>query len=176
MSVTHLTSSDRYQRAHRQVASRTLLTDAIAFARVAYAGQVGEFGEPSIEHPLRVMASLTGEDAKVVAVLHDTLSHSVATLVDLRAFLPNRLLMAVTAFAPAIEESDRIASHFFLADPIALTVKLACIADSADPARLSQLDPFTRRRRESAAASESQALGTTLPKVLATWNQARART
>lgn len=173
MTVTHLTSNDRYQRAERQVASRTLLTDAIELARVAYAGQTDEFGESSIEHPLRVMAALTSEDTRIVAVLHDALAHSVATWVDLRAFLPNRLLMAVTAFSPPIEESEGIASRFILADPIAHAVKLACIADRADPDRLALLDPFTRRRLEVAGASEAEALGTTLPKVLAARNLGR---
>lgn len=170
MSVTHQTSSNPYQRAHRQVASRTLQADAMVFARVAYAGQIGEFGEAAIEHPLRVMAALASEDARIVALLHDTLAHSVATFAEVRAFLPTRLLMAVAAFAPPLEESEGIAPHFILADPIALAVKLACIADLADPVRLARLDPFTRRRHEAAGAADAQALGTTLPKVLATWN------
>ena len=177
MTVTDHTTSDRFQRAHRQDASsRTLLADSLEFARVAYAGQAGEFGEPAIEHPLRVMASLIGDDTKIVALLHDTLAHSVATLVDLRALLPNRLLIAVSALGPVFEESEGIASQVILADPIARSVKLACIADLADPVRLAQLDPFTRRRRESIGAAAAQALGTTLPKLLATWNSGRTRT
>lgn len=166
MTVTHPTGSDRHQP-QRQVVSRTLLTDAMELARVAHAGQRDEFGESSIEHPLRVMAALTSEDTRIVAVLHDALAHSVATWVDLRAFLPNRLLMAVSAFAPPIEESEGIADRFILADPIAHEVKLACIADRADPDRLALLDPFTRRRLQVAGARAAQALGTTLPKVLA---------
>lgn len=177
MTVTHQTSSDRFQRAHGQIAaSHKLLADSVQFARVAYAGQTGEYGEPAIEHPLRVMASLTGDDVRIVAVLHDTLAHSVATMVDLRALLPNRLLMAVSALGPAFEESEGIASQVVLADPIALSVKLACIADLADPERLALLDPFTRRRRESIGAASAQALGTTLPKLLATWKPNRPRT
>lgn len=177
MTVTHQTSSDRSQRAHGRIAaSHRLVADSIEFARVAYAGQTGEFGEPAIDHPLRVMASLTGDDVKIVALLHDTLAHSVATMVDLRAFLPNRLLMAVSALGPAFEESEGIASQVILADPIALSVKLACIADLADPERLALLDPFTRRRRESIGAASALALGTTLPKLLATWKPARPRT
>ncbi|MEO6200820.1 MAG: hypothetical protein ABIX44_06620 [Cryobacterium sp.] len=172
MAVIPQTRSNPYQRAHRQIASRTLQADAIAFARVAYAGHSGEFGEPSIEHPLRVMAALGSEDTRIVALLHDTLAHSVATFADVRVFLPNRLVMAVAAFAPPLEESEGIASHFILADPIALAVKLACIADLTDPRRLARLDPFTRRRREVAGAAAALALGTTLPNVLATWNQA----
>lgn len=167
MTVTHPTSSHRFQRAEGPGASRTLLTDAIQLARVAYAGQTDEFGESSIEHPLRVMAALASDDARIVAVLHDALARSVATWVDLRAFLPARLLMAVTAFSPRIEESEGIASRFILADPIAHAVKLACIADRADPERLALLDPFTRRRLEAAGAAAAQTLGTTLPKVLA---------
>jgi len=168
MSVMHSTGSDRSLRAPRpDASSQALLADSIWFARVAYAGQTGEFGEPAIEHPLRVMDSVAGEDAKIVAVLHDTLAHSVATMVDLRALLPNRLLMAVSALGPVFDESEGIAAQVILADPIALSVKHACIADLADPVRLAQMDPFTRRRRESIGDAAAQALGTTLPKLLA---------
>lgn len=145
----------------------TLLDDAIHFARVAYSGRRDDFGRPAIEHPLRVMDALTSEDNRIVAVLHDALVNSVATLSDLRAFLPGRLLMAVTALGHIDEDTDAISLQLILADPIALTVKLACIADLSDPARLADLDPFTRRSRESQAASAALALGTTLPAVRA---------
>lgn len=148
-------------------ASRALLVDAIQFARVAYAGLSDESGETALEHPLRVMASLADDDLKVVAVLHDALTNPVATLVDLRALLPSRLLMSVTALGHADEEPDGIAFRFILADPIALEVKLACLADLMNPLRLAKLDPFTRRHRETAGKSAAANLGTTLPKLLA---------
>ena len=94
-----------------------------------------------------------GERRTIVAVLHDTLAHSVATMVDIRALLPNRLLMAVSALGPVFDESEGIAAQVILADPIALSVKLACIADLADPLRLARLEPFTRRRRESSSST-----------------------
>lgn len=147
--------------------SRALLADAIQFARVAYAGRSDDSGEAALEHPLRVMASLDSHDLKVVAVLHDALTNSVATLVDLRALLPNRLLMSITALGHADEEPDGVAFQFILADPIALEVKLACIADRMNPLRLARLDPFTRRRREAAGNSAAMNLGTTVPKLLA---------
>ncbi|MBC7441670.1 MAG: phosphohydrolase [Ramlibacter sp.] len=145
----------------------TLLDDAIHFARVAYADRRDSFGRPAIEHPLRVMDALASEDNRIVAVLHDTLVNSVATVGDLRAFLPSRLLMAVTALGHTDEDADGISLQSTLADPIALTVKLACIADLSDPARLADLDPFTRRSREAQAADAARALGTTLPAVRA---------
>ncbi|TFC51619.1 MULTISPECIES: hypothetical protein [Cryobacterium] len=141
----------------------TLLDDAIHFARVAYSSHRDDFGRLAIEHPLRVMDALASDDNRLVAVLHDTLVNSVATLSDLRAFLPNRLLMAVSALGNIDEDTDGISLQQILADPIALTVKLACIADLSDPARLADLDPFTRRSRESHAVSAALALGTTLP-------------
>jgi (p)ppGpp synthase/HD superfamily hydrolase len=145
------------------------LADAVQFARIAYTGRTSESGRPAIEHPLRVMSALAAVDAKIVAVLHDTLTNSVATMVDLRALLPNRLLMAVIALGHADNEPEGISFQFILADPIALTVKLACLADRTNPARLAELDPFTRRQREAAGAAAARALGTTLPDVLANW-------
>ena len=123
---------------------------------------------------MRVMASLASDDLKVVAVLHDALTNSVATLVDLRALLPNRLLMSITALGHADDEPDGVAFHFVRTDPIAFEVKLACIADLMNPLRLAKLDPFTRRRRETAGISAAVNLGPTLAELLAMRTPRRA--
>ena len=47
------------------------LDRAIEIASSAHAGQTDKGGAPYIEHPLRVMARCIGNDAKIVAVLHD---------------------------------------------------------------------------------------------------------
>lgn len=47
------------------------LNRAIAIAAEAHAGQNDKAGKPYILHPLRLMAAMTYEDARIVAVLHD---------------------------------------------------------------------------------------------------------
>lgn len=75
--------------------------------------------------------------------------------------------MAVTALGHTGQGPDGTAFQFILADPIALAVKLACVADLMDPVQLAKLDPFTRRRQEAAGTAAALKLGTTLPRLLA---------
>lgn len=153
-----------------------LLDDVIAFAHVAYAGLTDAAGHPAIEHPLRVMDMVNSDDARIVAVLHDTLLHeailhdasSSPTLArDLRALVSDRLLMAVAAFSHSSEGLDGISAELIAGDPIAREVEFACLSDLTDPHRLAALDAFSRRRIEASCAASARALGTTLPAVQA---------
>jgi len=60
------------------------LESAIRIAVDAHAGQVDMDGAAYITHPLRIMNAVEGEDAKIVAVLHDVVEDSTTTLDDLR--------------------------------------------------------------------------------------------
>src|SRR5215210_371579 len=57
--------------------------DAIELARQAHAGQFDKAGEPYISHPLRVMAAMDNDEARMVAVLHDVVEDTAVTLEDL---------------------------------------------------------------------------------------------
>ena len=48
----------------------TTVARAIEIAVAAHAGQTDKVGAPYILHPLRVMQSLTTEEARIVGVLH----------------------------------------------------------------------------------------------------------
>jgi hypothetical protein len=153
-----------------------LLQDVIAFARVAYTGLTDAAGHPAIEHPLRIMDTVSSDDARIVAVLHDTLLHEAIvhngscspTLArDLRALVSDRLMMAIAAFSHSCEGIDGISAELIAGDPLALEVELACLADLTDPARMAELDPFSRRRLEASCSASARALGTTLPEVQA---------
>jgi len=50
-----------------------LISDAIRIAYMAHEGQLDKSNRPYILHPLAVMNSVEGEDAQVVAVLHDVI-------------------------------------------------------------------------------------------------------
>ena len=57
---------------------------ALRIAAQAHEGQKEKNGQPYIFHPLRVMGSVEGEDAKIVAVLHDVIEDTPVTDDDLR--------------------------------------------------------------------------------------------
>src|SRR5436190_1620061 len=60
------------------------LETAIRIAVAAHAGQTEKSGATYITHPLRVMAAVSGEEAQIVAVLHDVVEDTSVTLEDLR--------------------------------------------------------------------------------------------
>ena len=107
------------------------LETAIRIAVTAHAGQTEKGGAAYITHPLRLMACVDGEDAKIVAVLHDVIEDTTVTIEDLRreGFSEN-VLTCVACVTHRGEESYadyvvRCKSH-----PVARQVKLADLADN----------------------------------------------
>ena len=62
------------------------LNEAIELATKAHEGQVDKAGQPYIQHPLHVMAALSGESetVQIVAVLHDVVEDTDVTLEDIQ--------------------------------------------------------------------------------------------
>ncbi|MFB9909255.1 HD domain-containing protein [Allokutzneria oryzae] len=123
------------------------LDTAIALATRAHEGQLDKAGQPYIKHPLRVMDSVEGTTARMAAVLHDVIEDTPVTADDLRAAgCPERVVTAVIALShlPGEPMADYLARA--AADPVALVVKRADIADNSGPLRLNQLDEPTRER------------------------------
>ncbi|MGQ0839725.1 HD domain-containing protein [Actinokineospora sp.] len=121
--------------------------DAIRIARAAHDGQVDKSGKPYIEHPLRVMNGVIGEHERMTAVLHDVVEDTPVTADDLaEAGCPPDVVAAVLAVSkrPGEGQADYLAR--VAANPIALAVKYADIADNSSPDRLAMLDEPTRTR------------------------------
>jgi GTP diphosphokinase / guanosine-3',5'-bis(diphosphate) 3'-diphosphatase len=59
--------------------AKDMLNRALAFATRAHAGQVDKAGKPYIDHCIRVAARCITPEAKVVALLHDTLEDTPTT-------------------------------------------------------------------------------------------------
>ena len=57
---------------------------ALQIAARAHEGQKDKEGLPYVLHPLRAMLSVEGEEAQIVAVLHDVLEDTAVTADDLR--------------------------------------------------------------------------------------------
>ncbi|HEV7651288.1 MAG TPA: HD domain-containing protein [Actinophytocola sp.] len=128
--------------------SRTFtLDDAIQLARRAHEGQLDKSGRPYIAHPLRVMGRLKDEHERMAAVLHDVVEDTDVTLDDLTAVgCPPDVLEAVAALSkrPGEAQEDYLAR--VLANPLALIVKRADIADNMSDDRMGRLDRTTQER------------------------------
>lgn len=123
------------------------LDDAIALAKLAHSGQLDKSGRPYIGHPLRVMAGVTGEHRQMVAVLHDVIEDTWVTADHLlEAGCPPEVVEAVVAISHLPGEPQATYLARVAANPLALLVKRADIADNSSPARLAQLDEPTQRR------------------------------
>jgi (p)ppGpp synthase/HD superfamily hydrolase len=126
------------------------LDDAIQLARRAHEGQLDKSGRPYIAHPLRVMGHLRDERERMAAVLHDVVEDTDVTLDDLAALgCPAEVLAAVDAISkrPGEAQADYLAR--VLANPIALRVKRADIADNMSADRMGRLDTSTQQRLQA---------------------------
>lgn len=106
-----------------------------------HAGAVDKAGQPYILHPLRVMARLSTDTERIVAILHDVVEDSEVTLDDLRADgFSDEIVDAIDHVTRRGGESyeafiERIAPH-----PLARRVKIADLEDNMDVTRLVVLD------------------------------------
>jgi hypothetical protein len=108
------------------------LEKAIELAARAHAGQRDKSGLSYILHPIRVMLRQESDDARIVAVLHDTLEDTDLTEDDLRqAGFSEYVIEAVKLVthdkkSPYADFVARCAAH-----PLARAVKLADLEDNS---------------------------------------------
>jgi len=108
------------------------LERAIAIATAAHEGQVDKAGDRYIEHPLRVMANLTGTSAQVVAVLHDVVEDTTVSFDKLREEgFSEEVIEAVDALTKREGETLEQSMARVRAIPLAVEVKRADIADNS---------------------------------------------
>lgn len=137
-----------------------LVERAKELAHRAHAGQVDKAGRPYIEHVARVAAAVSDDpEAEAVAWLHDVLED--CEFVDVRtldSLFPTAVVGAVEALTRTHFNATGWYYHAVAADPLALRVKLADIADNADEARLSLLPPEVAARLRRKYEEARQAL------------------
>lgn len=134
--------------------------DAVRIARAAHEGQVDKSGNPYIGHPLRVMGRVAGEHARMAAVLHDVVEDTAVTTADLSAAgCPPEVVATVDALShrPGETQEDYLAR--VRADPVAVEVKRADIADNTSQPRLALLDQATQDRLRAKYARALEILG-----------------
>jgi len=107
------------------------LEAAIRIAVTAHAGQVEKSGEPYITHPLRLMAAVDGEEAKIVAVLHDVVEDTSVTVDDLRREGFSETILAAVDCVTHRQETYADYVVRCKNNPIANQVKLADLTDNS---------------------------------------------
>jgi (p)ppGpp synthase/HD superfamily hydrolase len=138
----------------------SLEAKAARLANRVHSGQVDKAGQPYIGHPERVAGRLESEEAKVVGWLHDVIEDGGLGMGDLLAAgIPSHVATAVVAISRQPEETAESYYKRVRANPLALEVKAADIADNTDPARLAALDEPTREGLVEKYADARRLLG-----------------
>ena len=142
------------------VTGHMLSSLAERIATEAHAGQTDKAGVPYITHPRRVASRLAGDDlAQATAWLHDVLEDTSTTSADLVSFgIPSEVVSALEAVTKGLDELPEDYYARVRANPLALKVKLADIADNSDPARLGDLPAETAIRLREKYAHAIEAL------------------
>ena len=108
------------------------LENAIRIAVTAHAGQTDKSGAAYVTHPLRLMTTIDGDEAKMVAVLHDVVEDTSVALDDLREEgFSEDVLTALDCVTH--NRSDSYADYVIRckSHPLARQVKLADLVDNS---------------------------------------------
>ncbi len=138
------------------------LARALEIAHEAHAGQVDKAGRPYIEHVLRVVDAVDGEDAKVLAALHDVVEDcpgwNFRRILD--AGFDGGVIAGLSFLTRARDGSYALyLSYISWQGGNVLAVKLADLRDNADPARLALLPEKDRVKLSKKYAAALAALG-----------------
>lgn len=114
---------------------------AIQIAVEAHAGQVDKANEPYILHPLRVMFGVSGEEARIVAVLHDVVEDCDGwTFARLKQEgLSEKLIEALKSVTKLPEEKNDYMAFIKRSseNEIGRQVKISDLSDNLDMSRIA---------------------------------------
>lgn len=114
-----------------------LLQKARAIAEEAHRGQVDKGGKPYVQHPVRVAEACRTPEAKIAALLHDTIEDGGVTAGYLREQgFPDSIVEAVVALTRQEGEDYEDYVRRVAANPIGREVKLADLSDNMDISRI----------------------------------------
>lgn len=139
---------------------KDLLARAIAFAHDKHSGQRDRQGLPYILHPLAVLVNVVNhdryaelsdrerEDVCCIAILHDVVEDTNATVADVLQLLGSReIASGVEAMTHYPDEPLEAYWSRVKANRLARIVKLCDLRHNADPARRVS-DPVDQKRRD----------------------------
>lgn len=113
------------------------LSRAIVIATEAHSGQVDKGGNPYILHPLRVMLSMTNDETRIAAVLHDVVEDTKITFNDLRREgFSEEIIEAIDSVTKRKGETYDQQIQRAKLNPIGRSVKLGDLKDNSDISRI----------------------------------------
>ena len=124
------------------------LIRALQFAEAMHEGQVDKAGAPYIEHPKTVASMVDGEDAKIVAILHDVVEDTPATVEEIREMFGDVVADAVESITHGKDEPYMDYIERVKRNELAKKVKLADIAHNMDISRIANPTEADFRRVE----------------------------
>jgi len=132
-------------------------------ATAAHCGQVDKIGLPYIDHPMRVADRVQqgggAPHAVAAAWLHDVLEDTWVAAGQLRsAGFPRDVVASVQALSRRPGETAESYAARIAADPVAVVVKRADLAENTDPVRMAMLDEGTRAQLKAKYAEFSTLL------------------
>lgn len=123
------------------------ICDTIAYSSYCHRKQTDKLGKPYIFHPIEVMRQVCTIDEKVVALLHDVVEDTPATLEELEfAGFPRHIILAVNAITKRDKETNYDYIQRVKLNKIATTVKYADLAHNSSKERQAGLDEATQKR------------------------------
>lgn len=120
-----------------------LIARAEQIARRAHTGQTDLTGAPYVDHCQRVAASVSGEDARLVALLHDALEKGEGWMAaDLRREgMPEHVIAAVEKLTRLPGETGHAFLTRICGDELASRVKIADLEDNIAQCQSAGLGP-----------------------------------
>ena len=113
-----------------------LLKKADDFAAKAHSGQKDLAGSPYIDHPRTVAACVSGEKAKIVALLHDVVEDTGVSINDIRVEFGDNIAEAVRVLTRPDGVSYMDYIRGIKKNELAREVKLADLKHNMDLSRL----------------------------------------
>jgi (p)ppGpp synthase/HD superfamily hydrolase len=117
------------------------LERAIQIAVEAHAGQIDKANEPYLLHPLRVMFGVSGDEARIVAVLHDVVEDCAGWTFERleREGFSRTVIQALDSVTKRPEEEDNYMAFIERSElnEIGRQVKIADLKDNLDMSRIA---------------------------------------
>ena len=124
------------------------LTKAYLYASILHDGQVDKAGIDYILHPMRVSSKMETEAEKIVALLHDTVEDTAATVEQIQSLFGEEVAAAVAAMTKGEEDDYKDYIARLSKNPIAVKVKLADLEHNMS---IERLPSFTEKDKERVA-------------------------
>lgn len=112
------------------------IDDVLKFAYEKHKGQFDKAGVPYILHPLHVALQMETEDEKIVALLHDTLEDTDATIEDFKGLgLSEEIISSIKLLTRSKDMSYMEYIKIISTDKLAKKVKLKDLEHNLDDSR-----------------------------------------